>query len=315
MTQIPAAPAASAPPEKHADWLELLALSSPDKNSSFQDLIKEFRHSGSVDALGEDDSVEKFTDKGSERSQLLAEEAFNEISDRHDACGIVASSYAFDISAQYIQARQQYDQSIYAFLLLLSKFGKDAGPDTIDLLDLFDKISGSAASEYMGGPTAGVQFYLFGFPRRVAPPGFRDALDDLCNRLGEGGGSKDGPTRKNQKDAKLDIAVWRAFNDGRVGKFIGFGQCATGEDWPKKLTELQPTNFIKKWMHKPLAVDPIRLFFTPHRVPYSGWEDDSIDGGVLFDRCRISALTRDLDDTLVRECRKWTRFVIRKHLK
>jgi len=314
MTEPLPAPPASAAPESHADWLELKALRNKDKNSSLQDLVQEIRRSGSTDALDPAESIDEITDTGSQHSQLVAEEALNELSDRVDACGKPDSAYAFEVYRQYIQLRPRHQQSVYTFLLLLSRFGKDAGPDGVDAVALFEELSAFAAREYFGGSAGGAQSYLFGFPRRVDPRGFRDALDRLSRQMGEGGGCRDRPKRKDQKDAKLDVAVWRGFDDGRAGKLVGFGQCATGNDWPGKTSELQPDGFIKKWLHEPLTVDPVRLFFVPFRVEQQVWAETCIDGGILLDRCRISALTARIGKDLRRQCATWTQHVRKARL-
>jgi hypothetical protein len=133
--------------------------------------------------------------------------------------------------------------------------------------------------------------------------------------MGEGGGSKNRPTRRNQKDGKLDLAVWRSFPDGRQGKLLGFAQCATGRNWPSKLTEMQPRNFCVKWMHEYPAVDPVRLFFLPFRIERQRWYDDSVEGGLLFDRCRIAAHAARLPDNLRRRCHAWTRHVLHEQVR
>lgn len=311
MSNALVAPAATDGAEAHADWLELLALSKDDKNSSFEDLVRELRRSGSTEALEDFETIEEITDEGSERSQAVAEDALGEVSDRLTACGSHPVSYPFEVQPRYIQARANFDDSVYVFLLVLSTFGKDAGPSTLDGADLFEQVSAYAAEQYLGGADRGAKRYLFGFPRRVSPAGFRDAVDDLCVRIGEGGRSRNRPTRSDQKDAKLDLVVWRAFDDGRVGKLIGFGQCATGHNWRTKLSELQTPAFWKKWITEPAAVDPVRMFFVPFRVEAIKWDDASIDGGILFDRCRIASLAANLDDALRRSCRRWTRHVLK----
>ena len=300
---------ASASPERHADWVELLALSKADHNGSLQDIVQELRRSGSVEDV-ESDEDEPVLDIGSEKTQIIAEGAFSEIEDRLSACGTDPALYPFEVTAQYIQERPRDEvSSVYQFLLLLSKFGKDAGPAAADGADLFERLSAVAALQYFGGADRGVETYLFGFPRRVAPAGFKAALDDLCYRMGEGGGCRKRPTLKDQKDAKLDLAVWRRFEDRRHGQLIGFGQCATGENWPGKLTELQPTGFCRMWMYDCPTVDPVRLFFVPFRVESATWDQVCINGGIPFDRCRITALTTGIDADLEGECHAWAQYV------
>jgi hypothetical protein len=310
MTSALVAPSASASPETQADWLELVALSKADKNSSIEDLVREHRRSGSIDGLGDFESIEEATDTGSRKSQQVAEDAFGELSDRQTVCG---PSYPFDVQARYVQAKTRYSNSVYAFLLAMSQFGRDAGPPELDGAELFDQVCAAASEEYFGGADRGAKSYLFGFPRRLTPSGFEPALNDLCAQMGEGGGCKDRPTTGDQNDAKLDLVVWRPFGDGRAGKLIGFGQCATGDNWPGKVSELQ-MNFCRTWMNEQPAVDPVRMFFVPFRVERRKWYVRSSAAGILFDRCRIAILSRRLSNDLRKRCQLWTERALRDHL-
>jgi hypothetical protein len=106
-------------------------------------------------------------------------------------------------------------------------------------------------------------------------------------------------------DEGLDIVAWRDFPDLNQGKLIAFGQCAGGGgNWEKKLTELDGRKFVQKWLRSMFVADPIRLFFLPRRVPRADWENAGIDGGILFDRCRIVACMRDTDKMLTKDCTK-----------
>jgi hypothetical protein len=72
------------------------------------------------------------------------------------------------------------------------------------------------------------------------------------------------------------------------------------------------TKFVRKWFRDPLVVDPVRLFFVPRRIPRDDWEHAGIDGGILFDRCRIVACLPDLDDDLAKRCRKTAVTLLKK---
>src|SRR2546428_4698326 len=128
---MPALPSPSATdnPESLADWLELNALRSADRNSSLQDLIQFIRRTGTVEELDsdEDDSEDgiddHFPDRGAEKSQRVSEDAFTEIEDRLSSCGAEQNSYPYAVKEQYIELRKKPEESIYLFLLLLSQLG------------------------------------------------------------------------------------------------------------------------------------------------------------------------------------------------
>ena len=117
---------------------------------------------------------------------------------------------------------------------------------------------------------------------------FPSAVSAMCTRLREGVDyfphSGSAPERQ---DGNLDVVVWKHFSDGKLGKLIGFGQCKTGTHWKNGLFEMMPSGFCHKWVRTLPIVEPVRLFFMTSRVRHTEWYDCSVDGGILFDRCRI----------------------------
>jgi hypothetical protein len=313
--------------EQHADWLELCALKDSDRNASLSDLLRELDVSGSFDAspsledtheeedgtLAENVSEEPARTEGKKQYEAAADDAFLEVSERLAACG-GNGTYPFEVGENYLAVRDETEQSVYVFLLLLSTFGHDAGPAPGDGAKLFEEVSAQAAETYLGGNRVACS-KVFGFPRRLQPKDFGPALDDLCRAMGEGVGHRERPTSKDQKDAKLDVVAWRGFPDGRRGKLIAFGQCATGANWPDKLTELQPQDWCRFWMRETPATFPIRFFFVPHRIEEQTWLHTCVHGGVLFERCRIAHLAQSSPADLVARLTAWSRFVLDRALR
>ncbi len=199
-------------------------------------------------------------------------------------------------------------ETTYAFLLLLSQFGKDAGNDETNAAKVFEEICAVGSQNYFGGKA-----WAFGFPRTHGPGGFRDAVELLCDRMGEGGGaSTDTPGISSQNDAKLDVVSWVDFPDLRPGKLIAFGQCATSKNWEAKLTELPvPEAWFALWLQERPFVPVQRLFFVPHRVESDKWKKANLFGGILFDRCRIAHTAQQLDDEIAGSRDAWTKHVVR----
>lgn len=313
MTREVAPPTATASVEAHADWLELLALSVDDQNSSLTDLMRMLRGAGTIEEVvddldGDENPAADYVDSSNERLEAIAEDAASELSDRALACG--TGGYPFRLGAQDVQAADEAASSVYVFLLLLSTFGVSAGPPGFVATQLFEDVAAAAAQVYFGGPARDAELYQFGFPRRREPRGFRPALDELCRQLGEGRGARGRPTVRDQKDSKLDLVVWRPFPDQRAGKLIGFGQCAAGADWQEKISELHATTFIKQWMMDTVVVDPIRMFFCPFRIDADSWVIRAIAAGVLFDRCRIAHLLCEPDSELAELCSRFSSHVL-----
>jgi hypothetical protein len=147
---------------------------------------------------------------------------------------------------------------------------------------VFEALSARAASRFLNGESV-----RFGAPRRREDldPVFVRALPALSSQY-----LREGQVRTFREqlsgDAGLDIVAWRQHEDGRAGKLILFGNCATGKDWVTKPLELNVDVWTKSWLMIPSPV--IRGFFIPFRViPDDDWNDLVIKGGVVFDRCRI----------------------------
>ena len=133
--------------------------------------------------------------------------------------------------------------------------------------------------------------------------------------MGEGRGPRPSETLRDQMDAKLDVVAWKDFADGRPGKLILFGQCATGDDWRDKIGELPATaKWCDSWLVRVPVVDPLRVFFVPHRIPAKRWDHANRYGGVFFDRCRIAQLSGGLAADALAECRAWSAHVIANRL-
>jgi len=313
--------------EQLADWLELCALKDSDRNASFSDLLRQLEVSGSSDAspsledafddedlAGAENAVEEpAQNECKNKCEAAAEGAFFEVTERLVACG-GNGMYPFEVGENHIKVRDETEQSVYVFLLLLSTYGHDAGPATRDGAKLFEEVSAQAAETYLGGNRLACS-KVFGFPRRLQPRDFGSALDRLCREMGEGVAHRERPKSKDQKDAKLDVVAWRGFPDGRCGKLIAFGQCATGANWPEKLTELNPQNWCRLWMQETPGEFPIRLFFVPHRVEEEAWYLTCVNGGVLFERCRIAHLAQSSPADLVAKLAAWSGFVLDRSLR
>lgn len=300
-------PAASAGAEAHADWLELEALRTRDRNSSAQDLIAPLRRTGSGEELEDEDVSSAVSDQGGDTTEPIAEDAFAELEHRQYSCD---GAYPYEVRADVIQGRRNVRDSLYVFLLLLSEYGKDAAPSGLNATQLFEEVCEQALSATLGGTDRGARTIQFGFPRRVAPAGFAEAVEDLCSKTGEGVAAKKQPTAADQKDAKLDLVGWRPFPDGRRAQMMMWGQCATGANWNAKLGDFLPDAWTSTWLTESPYVLPLKAFFVPHRVPEDVWEPTSRHAGILFDRCRIAALAGPLAQHLRDRVRRFNRHVL-----
>jgi len=256
-----------------ADWLEMRALLAADRNASRSDLRRALVQTG---VLGDTSDASSELD-----DEVLAADAFAELRDRAASCG---TGYPFSVDNGLIQAPDDFSPYwAYTFCLLLSLRGANRGEPGKKPAGMFEEVAEAAASSYVRGRSL-----KFGFPRRVLPTSFKEALDLVCAELREGQGARGRPSSRNAKDARLDIVAWRPFPDGRPAQLILFGQCAAGANWQSKLTELQPRTFIDLYWKEAPAVDPVRAFFTPFRLKDHNWFETAKSAGIVFDRCRIA---------------------------
>ena len=76
--------------------------------------------------------------------------------------------------------------------------------------------------------------------------------------------------------------------------------------------QLQPDQFCAKWLRERPPVVPLRAFFVSEALSRSGdpsrrrWYEDSIDAGLLFDRCRIVDFCDSVAEEVLEEVRIWT---------
>lgn len=272
MLPLPSAPTDSI---RLADWLELHALASPDRNVSRGDLERVLIQASIFDAQGLQALEQK----------LL--EVFAELEQRATAAG---PAYPFSVEGPVLQARRSWlARSSYVFCLCLSYFGwaHVAGEDVYPRR-MFEALCRHAAGEYLHGSAV-----RFGSPRTPPemPRSFREAVDALCQaHVREGDGFR-GQSYGWRKDYGLDVVAWRDCRDRLPGKLLLFGACASGADWEDKIYELRPDEFCQQWMVQ-VPVSPfIKAFFVPHRIEARRWETTSRLAGIVFDRCRISGLS------------------------
>ena len=312
----PPVPSATSSPVEHADWFELFTIGSIGRIRSLKDFTCEIRRTGSTDAIADSDDETYCSDIHSETSETIGEDAFSEVEWRLKACGGEAI-YPFTVESGYLEFPEGKESSIYIFLLLLSVFGKDAGPKGMSGAKLFEDVCAEAGKAYFGERHPHTQSFVFGSPRSTGlPKRFDKAVDLLCRKMGEGRKFKNQyeGNYRHTKDSGLDIVIWRDFNDNRKGKLIAFGQCATGSNWKGKTGDLDVSEFCSCWLETSPVVDPLKLIFVPHRVEDNDWCRIALRGGLCFDRCRIAYCANNMDQGVIDRCAEWSQHAISERL-
>ena len=255
-----------------ADWLEIYALISGDRNSSRGDLESALRAASLLEPEGDEALQRKLLD------------VFQELEDRAKSA---SQAYSFTVANGVLTVKEGWEEfPAYVFCLCLSYLGCKQRKGTKAFpRRWFEHISRDALKYYLGG-----EGLRFGSPRLKAeiPPSFKGAMDLVCSMLKEGGSYKAGGL-PDRKDDTVDIIAWKHFPDQLPGKLIVFGNCATEKEWEgSKLTELAPDAFCSDWMTEMPKCEIMKSFFIPHRVERKRLSSHLKKAGIIFDRCRVS---------------------------
>lgn len=287
-----------------ADFFETECLKSKQGKVSFRKISVAAAHGDDeIEINGIEDDNDKFNSN-------TFDEVCAEIQRRSQACG---GGYPFSLEDGGYMLKLEWPIGTpatlnYAYLLLATRLNmKDNRVhDGIDGALLFEKISAFVAQNYWGERSESMVFGTSNVGE------FSKKVDELCARIGEGRGflNRDN-TSPDAQDDKLDIVVWKSFQDDNPSKLIGFGQCKTGTSWKDLTTQLHPDAFCKNWFHTMPVVDPVRLFFISDSFFVQKQFSKSTSAGVVFDRFRIiDFLPANLDEQLTDEVKKWVEAVL-----
>lgn len=298
MFKWPRPPSIGAPKHELADFAELICWrrgsTSTTALSRLLGRLAENDYSGGVPVEDEADG--------------RVEGAYEEIERRQEAC---RDGYPFEIAREghrlrVIRGRGKTSHALYKYLLLSTRLNMTTSRlhGGIDGTLLLECLSAEVAKGYFGERAEGIVFGT-----AASGSGFSKKVDDLCRRLGEGGGFKGPPALgTTARDGKLDIVAWKPFTDGLSGKLIGFGQCKTGTNYRDSVAVLRPDSFVQKWMRESLVAPPVRMFFISEALAATSHErhETSIDAGLLFDRCRIVDFRDGVCEEVMTTVRQWT---------
>lgn len=156
---------------------------------------------------------------------------------------------------------------------------------------IFEDISLLASKGYLGPQAKG---YRTGWPRPDTNVRFKAMIENLRTTTGKHGAEwqwspdsdlPDDPAPAFVKEEGLDLVAWREWGDGRAGQLYLFGQCACGNNWLGKDSDLK-LEILNRWFKLPRVI-PVRSFFTPRYVVRDLLNELSLTAGLFFDRIRI----------------------------
>jgi hypothetical protein len=296
MFKLPNLPSPQADPHELADFAELLCW-----KHGFTSKREIIAYLGRL----EDNEDNVGCEDGDDENSDSIDEVMNEIDRRAEACG---GGYPFRLDPEGTVLRHEeknIDQraQLYRYMLLSTRLNmKLSGIQAeLDGTKLFEELCANILKNYLGRGRA--QSLVFG---TASPGSFEDKVQALCHQLHEGAGFRnldDAPVQA--KDGKLDVVAWIPFADQNVGQLIIFSQCKTGTTWEDQVAHLQPSAFVKKWIDRGIAVDPVRSLCVSEAYDRSRWNNTCIDAGILFDRCRIIDFSHNIESGLMDKILRW----------
>lgn len=302
MFKLPAKPSAGAEAHELADLAELMAWAN--RSVSAREIL------ALLGREGENDDNEGCED-GDDRNADAFDDVSNEFEYRQMAC---AGRYPFTLDSTGNVLRyepvDELSSWLYGYLLLSTRLNmtNNRNHAGIDGTTILEEISAISLQQYLGSERAkalvfGTALESGNFPSRVTM---------LCHQLGEGFQYKNNFDSPNTaKDDKLDAVAWLPFADQKASKIIIFGQCKTGTAWTEQLCHLRPESFIKKWIETPFVFDPLRAYCVSESANRARWSGYAIDGGLLFDRCRLVDCCDTMEAPLFDQMVKWSKAALK----
>jgi hypothetical protein len=184
-----------------------------------------------------------------------------------------------------IRQSEWKDVPAYSFCLVVSLGPRydnwsSFGPDYTEQGLLFELISKNS----MEARFAGWHFFQTGWSRESASK-LPEVVDKLVAAIGERTGYVDEYAAANANEAGVDLVWHLPFVDQRGGTPVYLAQCASGTNWPDKLS--QPN--IEDWKKIiNFASGPHKAFCLPFALDERDlrWRSNSI-AGLLLDRYRL----------------------------
>lgn len=290
----------SAPsPEDHpavlADWLEMLAIASPNRQSNIISLAE-------VRDITQDAEAEDIADFDAGNDAIISR-VTTEIEQRMN---LLRSAYPFRINEAgnilTMQDRFGTGATVYLFCLLVSHVVNSSLLDRFDLdaeaqtgRDVFQICATLSAAGYCEGAAVS-----FGWPR-LDRTTFAEKLAQTYAAFGDGtpravplAGAPE-----HIKDGGIDIIAWRPSRDRLPGTIYLLGQVASGHKWRDKSVLKDIGTFHWAWFDVEPTSQPIGAMFVPFCITDTGeTADDFADQEILVSKMQF--ITKEFGNFLYR---------------
>ena len=212
-------------------------------------------------------------------------QAATELNRRRDFLG---NAYPFEIDGNSLKYRGP-TSGFYEYCLGITLAPNITTGEYVRLPRTFERVVAILTRLHMGCET---EFMHTGHPRDGDFGTFKAAMEELSRRTGEWfWGPDDGQPNDPivAGDGGVDFVVWKKPGDPRPGALFILGQCACGDDWPTKLTDLDIPE-LQSWFNPLSLVPPIRAFATPFALSDGNFQRAHKKAGWVLDRIRLAAI-------------------------
>lgn len=216
-------------------------------------------------------------------------------------------TYPFKVEDTRIVQRDDIDATPYQFLLLAAMRRAPYRMEGRfeDVNPAFEMLTREALVKHLGAGAKGIRF---AWPTRDGrPKQFPDAVEWLANLMGLEIASL-ADTDAIQNDGGLDVAVWRAFDDGHPGHLCVLAQCTVEIEFEHKAHDIVTIEWLS-WIR--FGKPPMSALVIPFVMADDAiaWLQLSKRTDLLLDRMRLIELLSDVELTAYPEYDEMQKFI------
>lgn len=272
---------------ENADQAELVALRTT------QAILDHGIYDERIANAMDDDDPKIGDDRPIETQDIIADTAVGsvreEVERRFDVLG---DNYPFSLVGSEL-VHKPSRSGFYEFCLAISRSPSLTHGPYVDLPRSFERLSALLVRHFLG---SSAKFLHVGHPRDAeVGTTFIEAMKKVNALTNEWvwNPQPDIDQPPASGDQGIDFIVWKPAPDARWGSLFIVGQCACGDNWHQKFDDIKVKK-IGKWFNPLAYVEPTRAFATPFHVTDAGLRDALREGGLIFDRTRLTILAEEL---------------------
>jgi hypothetical protein len=185
---------------------------------------------------------------------------------------------------------------IYEFCLAASLANDALSKKELNkLTTLFELVATQVVRAYLGDDAEAIRTGWPSHDPEQRPVRFKQMFGIVAKRTGEwrwdpSHPNPNDPHPRQVKDEGVDFVVWKPMPDQRPGKLFVLGQCACGNDWDNKCSELNAKR-LERWFRPATVTEFQRAFVLPRTISATPvFQQFGNYAGLIFDRARMVAI-------------------------